>query len=213
MEENLNQETLADGVDVASADGGGSDSEVVALKDIMSKELGKNFATDEEALKAVKDTFNYVGKVGKYSPYIEKLEAQKGGEANVTKLMEQLTNPQPEVKPEGNPQFVSKQQYETDTFFAKHSELEPHRELLEALSTKHGKTLGETSELPAFKSVFEKVQAHDAGEKSKSVLHTNPRIGQVTNKLSEAKDAAVAGNYAKANSSAVGAVLDAFEGR
>lgn len=212
MDEINNQETLADGVDVASADGGGNDSEVVKLKDLLSEALGRQFPTDEAALKSVKDTQAYVGKVGKVKPLIEQLEAKYGGEAKVLEMLKNMTesNPQETAK-QTDSNFVSKQQYETDNYFSQHPELQPYREMLEALGAKNGKTMAEAAELPAFKGVFEKAKNYDDQQKSKSVLHTNPRIGQVTDKLSKAREAIKGGDYDTAKANAVGAVLDAMQ--
>lgn len=214
MTEANTQETLVDGVDVTPADGERTDSKAtISIKDVLSKELGKTFTSDESALKAVKDTFGYVGKVGKVQPILQKLQAKFGGEANVLTLMENLADKGlPESKPEvkDDSKFVSREQYELDTFFAKNSKLEPHRELIDALRIKTGKPLSEVIELPAFKSVFDKASAYDETEKSRSVLHSNPRLGQATDKISKAREHVTSGNIAAARQSAVEAVIDAY---
>lgn len=209
-------DTLADEVDVASTDGQETDS-TVGVKDALSKALGKDFKDDATALKAVKDTFNYVGKAGKFLPYIEQLQEKYGGEKNVIELMEELTKTDaPEAKEVSQPKvdeskFVSREQYEADTFFSKRPELEPHRELLDALRSKTGKSLSEAAELPSFKNVFEKVKAYEETQNSKSVLHTNPRLGQAVDKVSKSRTALSEGRVAEATETAVDAVLDAFE--
>lgn len=216
MEPINNQETLPSGSDVRPVGGGGSDKgEGVELKDFLSKELGKEFPTDEAALKAVKDTFSYVGKVGKVRPLLEKLEAKYGGESKVLELLTQMeqNNPQEPAKVDDS-KFVPREQYEKDTFFSKHPELsEDHRTLLEAVAVQSGKPLAEAMELPAFKNVVGNARAFESTERSKSVLHTNPRLAQATDKMTEAKTASQAGNHQAAAKSAVGAVLDAFESK
>ena len=214
MDKEINTpEFLADEVELTSADGKGNDSKVVSIKDLLSEELGRDFPDDATALKAVKDTFSYVGKAGKYKAYndvIEKLQTKYGDTEKVKQIMENLIDG--EVKPQvDSKDYISRDQYETDTFFAKNSNLESHRELIEALRVKTGKSLNEVVELPSFKSVYEKARAYDESEKSKSVLTTNPRLGQVTDKMTQARESASKGDYKGASASALSAVLDAYE--
>lgn len=207
-EEIITPETLPDELELGSPDGTGADSEVVSIKDILAEELGKEFPSDESALKAVKDTFSYVGKVGKYRPHIEKLESKYGGEKETIKFMEEIIN--------GNEQktddkFISREQYDTDTFFAKNSKLEPHRKVIEALKTSTGKPLQEVVELPELKGLVDKALAYDEFEESKSVLKSNPRLGQASDKISQAREAASSGDMSSARKSAVAAVMEAYE--
>lgn len=208
-EEIITPETLPDELELGSPDGTGADSEVVSIKDILAEELGKEFPSDEAALKAVKDTFSYVGKVGKYRPAIEKLESKYGGEKETIKFMEEIIGGNEQKVDESK--FISREQYNTDTFFAKNSNLEPHRKVIEAVRASTGKSLQEVVELPELKGLVEKASAYDKFEESKSVLKSNPRLGQASDKISQAREAAGSGNMSSARQNAVEAVMEAYE--
>ena len=183
--------------------------DVVSIHGFLSKELGKDFKDDESAIKAVKDTFKYVGKVGKVLPLMEKLQTKFGGE---NQALEQLNKIIMDEQPKDNGNFVSKEDYEKDMFFSKNPEHEENREIINALRLANSdKSLKEIVELPAYKNIFDKASAYNKSEKSKSVLVSNPRLGQASDKISKARESVKAGNYAQAQSSAVSAVLEAFE--
>lgn len=107
--------------------------------------------------------------------------------------------------------FVSKAEFEEATFYAKHPEYESHKEIISALATKNGKTPSEVVEMDTFKTVFNKVKAADEIEASKSVLHSNPRLGQVTDKMTQARDLLKAGHEVDARLAATQAVMEAFQ--
>lgn len=206
MENEINtNDTLPDGQEL-SPSGGEVADEVVSIKDLLSEELGKEFPSDEAALKAVKDTFNYVGKVGKYRPSLDKIESKFGGEKEALKLMEDMLN----MQTNDDSKFISREQYETDTFFAKQPNLEPHRKVIEAVRSSTGKSLSEVIDMPELKGLVEKASAYDKYEESKSVLTSSPRLSQASNKLSQAQEAVKSGNFSAANDSAVAAVMEAF---
>lgn len=219
MPEEINtQETLADGVDVASADGGRNDSdEVASLKDILGETLGRDFKDDETALKAVKDTFNYVGKVGKVLPVFEQLKSKFGSEDAVLKFMEQSQTTQnqqnPAVQTQNDaPELAKKvesleQMLKETQFYAEKPEFKPYKDLIKSLGNDPEKVV----ESEVFKTTYSKVKSHDEAEKTKSVIHSNPRIGQATDKMSKASEAAKTGNFEESKRLAVDAVLDAFE--
>lgn len=221
MAEQINtQETLADGVDVASADGGRNDSkEVTSLKDVLGESLGRTFKDDETALTAVKETFNYVGKVGKVLPVFEQLKSKMGGEEAVIKFMEQSINNQSqnqaEVKVEApKVDTVLAQKVETleqtlkeSLFFAEQPEYKPYKDLIKSFGNDPEKVI----QSEVFKTTYAKLKTVDDAEKTKSVIHSNSRIGQATDKMSQAAEAAKAGNMAEAGRIAVDAVLEAYE--
>ena len=73
-----------------------------------------------------------------------------------------------------------------------------------------GKPIRQVVELPAVKTLVEKARSFDEAERSRSVLHSNPKLGQVRDKLTESREALEKGDVNTAKSGAVGAVLDAF---
>jgi len=218
-DEIITPEPLSDDADVTPSDGGGADKEsqdVVSVKDVLSEALGKNFADDETALKAVKDTFAYVGKAGKVLPQFEKLKSKLGGEEQAIKFMEDIINKEEREAPKApeidTSKFVPRDEFDRETFFSKNPDYEPHRELISDLKKAHpDKSLADIVGLDSFKTVYDKAKSYDEHEQSKSVLKSNPRLGQVTDKMTKAREASQQGNQAYAEDTAVDAVLDAYE--
>lgn len=227
-EEITTPEARPQAVDVTAGEGDGTGSEVANLKDVLGEVLGKEFKSDEDAVAYVKSNESFTGKWKNYKNLIEPLEQRLGSQSAVNKLLSdlQMTQEQPKPqeqapptpaptaqpeapKPDGD--FVSKAQYETDKFFNEHPDYVPHRDLITSLSKAEKKTLSETVELPAFKNIFEKARKGDEFEKSRSVLHTNPRLGASADKISKAREAVKSGDDQQARSLAVDAVLDISE--
>lgn len=213
MTESITDDTLIEGDDVTPSDGKQTD-EAVSIKDVLAEELGKDFKDDASALKAVKDTFSYVGKAGKFKPVFEKLEAKFGSEKGaldaLNQFMEQDNKPKDEPKIDTN-QFVPREEFDRETFFSKNPEYAAHQALISDLKKATGKSFGEIVQSDTFKSIYDKAKAHDEYEQSKSVLQSNPRLGQVKDKISEAREASKRGDDNTARKSAVEAVIDAYE--
>jgi hypothetical protein len=157
-----------------------SGANVANLYEVLNAQLGTNYASDDDALKGMKETRSYVGKLGKYRPLIEQLESTKG-EQEALHFMENIINEQPaEVTPEpkvDTEQFVPRSQYEKDTFFSGKSYTAEQFQILEALkATNPDKSWGEVAELPAFKSVIEA----QAGEGTSAGLGSSQRINAGT---------------------------------
>lgn len=190
-----------------------------SISEILGEALGKKFGSDDAALKSVKDTFSFVGKAGSYQKSMQTLTSRLGlDEQGVLQKLESLSmdNEQATQATQATDSTSEIQQLkatvEEMTFFAERPELKDHKDLLREIRGTSGKSYAEVVEMPAFKSMLEKARTAEEMERQQSVLKTNPRLGQVRDKLSEAKQAAEAGNDALARKSAVGAVLDAFEG-
>jgi len=203
-EVNTSDKPLAGEQDVDSSDGKGADSEAVSVKDVLNKYLGKDFKDDETALKAVKDTFSHVGKVGKYQPLISELEDKFGGEEGALKAIESVQDPEKSG-------LVTKEKFDTELFYRDKPEYQPYRKVIDSMAKSEGNTPGEVVETEEFKSIFEKVKAHDKAEESKSVLMSNPKIGLATDKISDAKKDLSEGKKESAEKKAVNAVINAFE--
>lgn len=221
MPDTNNQPALPDGGNVAPAGGGGTvpDATPKEVKDVLSQALNKPFPTNEAAIAAVKDTFSAVGWAGKYKPFITALQQQHGGEEGAVRFMEQLVrggapaNPAPAPLQGADPsKFVSKEQYDADTFFAGHPELANYRGVIENVRTATGKSLAEVIKLPEVETLMTKAKGFDEAEKTKSVLHTSPRIGQITDKVTQSREALKQGDRNAAVAAAIGAVKDAYEG-
>lgn len=149
--EDITKETLSDETETSSdgIEAVGSDN-IPTIKDILNKELKKDFKSDEAALKSVKDTFSYIGK--------KKEDIEK------------------EVEPSNNEDYVSKSDFEEALFFSKHPEYESYKTIIGALKVSTNKSFNEVLEDDNFKAIYDKAIAHDNTEKSKSVLQTNSRL-------------------------------------
>lgn len=236
MEEVITQEPLADGSQLNPADGGGADQTgSISLED-LSKVLGKEYKDPETALKSVKDTFNYVGDVGKVKNLINDAKAKLGtDEAGVltalNKLMEeQITTTTPEVKVDAPTQpstegFITREQYQEDIFFSKNDSLNEVRDVLTPLKNADPATKAmswnDFIASDTAKKVVDTFTGYQEVQSKKSVLESNPRLGTATDRLTEARtlleEAQQATNVTQAinmhnaaKDSAVAGVLEAY---
>ena len=147
----------------------------------INEHLGKTYKDKESALKSLKDTFSFVGK---------KIEqaAPVASESNndVAKQLKEM---------------------KTDLFYSKNPDYEPYRGVI----SKMGENPADVVQTPEFKDVFVKAAGYDKIQKSKTVLESNPRIGMVRNKQTEAIDAVSKRDYNKANRLATESVIEALE--
>lgn len=214
--------------------GGDPNDAPKALKDVLGETLKRTFSSDEEALNAVKETQDFVGKSGQYNDHMKTLKEHfNTDEAGVLKIMTTITpndggqtdppadnqptaEPKPaDSKPDGkggkkDDGFISKDQYESDQFYAKNGQYEPYKATIEALRATSGQTHQQVVESNDFKPMFEAAEAQNKTTKQKSILDGNSRVGGVKDKMGEAKKAAQEGNHAKAADKAVEGVIDAF---
>lgn len=190
MDETINTEFLPDVAELSTAGEGvsGENASDLSLSELNSV-LGKQFPSKDAALKAVKDTFGYVGKVGQ----LEKQVSELRGKLETTKA----------------PEFEAKlseleRTVKVDKFYSQHPEYKDYDKLISSM----GSDPAQVVESEVFKSAFQKLQAADAIEKSRSVLHSNPRLGQVSDKIQQAQNSLSEGNRSEAAKLAVEAVVD-----
>lgn len=154
-DEYTTDETLPESVDYA-ADGGSADSNqsqdvnTLSLEEIQQT-LGKQFPDKATALKAIKDTFSWVGK--------------KQQAAKVQTSQVDTSN------------FVDKSEVQAlrDELWVKdHADLKDHFALIKAFAKESGKTYDEALEAPELKGLVEAKKAQ--AEVSKSVIHSNARV-------------------------------------
>lgn len=172
---------LAGGAADPKGTGPSVDAGTISLSEISAL-LGKQYKDKEGALKSIKDTFSYVGK---------KIEAaMPQAPATDPSVAAQLKKMSDELFYSKNPQYDTPE----------------YREVI----SKIGENPAEVVGTPTFKTIFEKTSGYDKIQKTKTVLESNPRIGQVRNKMTEAKEAAQKRDYANANTNAVAAVIEAY---
>lgn len=164
----------------------------VSLRDLLKNVLGKDFPSDEAAVKSLKDTYSYVGKAGQVQKELD--------------LMKQQTNGIDTSK------FISREQYEQDMWYSKHPEYADNKEVISALAqTKGTNNLDEVVKDSAFSSLFEKAKKTDELERAKSVLVSNPRISGIRDNMTAAREAAKTGDSMSAESLAAKAVIEAYD--
>jgi len=129
----------------------------------------------------------------------------------IDQLKKQLEKPEaPKTEPEGV-DLSSKienleKQLNDSNFYAENPEYKAYQ----ALIGKLGDSPSEVIKSEEFKTVYDSASAYDKLQSSKSVLESNSRLGQVTDKMSKAREELKAGNDAVAGDEATKAVLDAF---
>jgi len=175
--ENITEGGLSDGSQLNPADptstvgnGTGNDTasaqqvEALSLAEI-NKQLGKNFPTKESALKALSDTFSYVGK--KKEDIEKEVRSSVQADDRISKLAQELEIERKERFFDRNPQYADP----------------AVRRLIESLGNPSDVVNRED-----FKAIFEKVSGYDKSVKLKTVLESNPRMTSSRDNLSKASD-------------------------
>lgn len=224
MPENSTSDALPGGANVSPSDGNNEAVTEIgsgSVAAVLSATLGKVFPTDDAAIKAVKDTFSFVNEAAETKKTVQSLKQQFGvDDAGLKKLMENLastTTHQPSATSNSSSSELASKvssleaKLDESTFYSDNPDLKPYAGLLGELRQTTGKSLSEVAKSDAVKGVIDKAKAHDESEKSRSILQSNPRLGQVQNKLTEARDAVKSGNYSAASAGAISAVIDSMK--
>lgn len=195
MSDDINPQSQA-GVEqngAAIPDGGGSASEVANLKDVLSPVFGTTFKSDEDALKSVEHAKNMAGKVGQLEKELAALRQPSQPQSQV--IESKLAELENLVK--------------VNQFYQAHPEYADSR--IQTLISSMGADPAKVVESDAFKIAYGAIKTSDEVEKSKSILQTNPRLGVVKDKMSEAREAVTKGNFSTAGESATKAVIEAYD--
>jgi hypothetical protein len=166
----------------------GAAPEALSLEEI-SAHLGKQFPSKEAALKAMKDTFKFA--VTKEETIKAKVLSELSSKVQTDELAKEVS----ELK--------------KNAFYDKKPEYAEYRGIIDKL----GSNPAEIVESPEFKAIFEKAQEGVKAQKSRTVLDSNPRLGQAIDNMSEAREALKAGDTGKAANLAVESVLSAYNVR
>lgn len=132
----------------------------------LNQHLGKNFPTKETALKALSDTFSYVGK--KKEDIEREVRAGLATETQTNELAAEISKMRTDMFYKDNPQFA-----EANV-----------RKFIEST----GKSPTEVVNTPEFKAIFEKVAGYDESQKLRTVLETNPRLTSSRDALTKARE-------------------------
>lgn len=162
MTEDLSPETLAEDAQLTSADGGGTvESPALTLAE-LNKFLGADFKDTNTALKALKDTKDFVGKrkediAAEVKASLPQNDSNVATKSDVQALQEQLFYSQ-------NPQYKG----------------------YESMIKKLGSNPADVVDSEEFKNVFEKVKVADEIAQTKSVVSSNSRLSQAKGVVEEA---------------------------
>lgn len=128
--------------------------------------LGKDFKSKDAALKAVKDTFSYVGK--KKEDIEKEVLAKVTNTAATDTLAKELEEMRRERFYDKNPQYADP----------------AVRKFIEST----GKNPVDVVNMPEFKEIFTKVSGYDESQKLKTVLESNPRLASTKDAFSKARE-------------------------
>ena len=167
--------------------------EADVLKQINEGIGGGTYKDLSAAIEGFKEARSAIGRYGAEAGAAKK-EAQE--------LAEKIADPN---------SFVSKEQYEKDMFLTKNPEYEPYKDIISSRAKELDVPMHEVIEKDEpLKNTLEKLRKHDDTEEAKSVLMTNPRLGQATDKMKVAAEALKEGDHVSASQNAVAAVMDAY---
>lgn len=215
-EENINHESLAQ---ADGSDAGAGSGSVESVAQILGEALGKQFPDDATALKAVKDTFSFVGEAGKYKKAAEAAAQVAGVDVksfieNPMSIFEpetQVPAPAQESTPVDLSKYVDIDTYNRDMFYKDNPELKPLQKTIDSYVKANGVSHADAVSSDDLKPVLEKVKGYDEIQSSKSVVESNPRLGEVTSKLDEAAALQAEGKDGAARTKAVDAVISTLE--
>ena len=170
MEENIIPGALVDDAQLTSAAAEGTVEKVItdnvdtlSLSE-LNQFLGKDFKTKDSALKAVKDTFSYVGK--KKEDIEREVLAKVSNDTKTDSLSKEL------------------EQMRIERFFDKNPDLAP----FQAAYEKVGGSPSEFFNSEVFKPIFEAAKGYNESQKLKTVLESNPRLASTRDAFSKAKE-------------------------
>ena len=158
--------------------------ESLTLDEIQAA-LGKKFESKDKALKAIRDTFSYVGK----------------------KQDDATTAAERKLAESGN--YVLRSEIETEFFYRDNKEASAHRTLVDAVAKANGISARDAAQLPDVKKVIEAATAYEAQEAAKTVMQSSSRLGASRDRLNEARTLIAQGRKEEGTAAAVAA---AYEG-
>lgn len=209
---------LPDASQLNAADSTGADTDAISLAE-LNNILGKNYSDRETALKAVKETYTFIGKRDEHAKVVKEAVTKTGKSEEevlqaITKFMSEPT-PGTNTAPVSSPdQFITRDQYLEDMFFSKNPDLAMVKDVIKPLkNSDEFKSMSWDDYVKSDKiaSIVDTFKVANEVKSAKSVVESNPRIGSATSKLQTAKQAYETGNLSEAKDNAVSAVMEAFK--
>lgn len=140
----------------------------------------KNFPDKETALKAIKDNFSFVG---------------KKKEDVATDLV-------------NKGEYISKKELDTEFLYRENKLASDNRTIIDSFAKANNLTAREALERPEIKSILDKVKNYDASQSIKSVIETNPKLGQLKDSSTEVKNLVLGGNKEEAGLKAAKTLIE-----
>lgn len=197
--------------------------ESAPLHEVLNEALGTSYKSPEDAVTGLKETRNYVGRAGKYAKAVDAVVKAKGvSEDDAVKyIMETVTTPTPvaplveapkvETPVVKSEEFVSKAEFAKAMFYKDNPDLVPFSTVLDSMASTQGKSHVEVAKDETFTSLVNAKKAQDESDKSKSVLTSSPKLGQVADKMTQAQEAAKNGKHLQGAKLVTEAVMEAFD--
>lgn len=215
------QETVPEVPLESTTEGKGDDTSQIKLEQ-LNELLGRDYKDVDTALKAVKETYSFVGKRDELRQGLEEVMKATGAEesAILENLQSLMSNQEPTqekvVKQEFNPDDIKAElnaRYEEDRFFDKNPEFDAIKDYVKPLKQQDSfkeMSWSEFAETDQAKKLVETFSGYEKANSKKSVVESNPKLGAISDKMSKAKEALANDDMNTAKSTAVGAVIDSF---
>lgn len=168
METTPSSEPLVDGAHVTPANGGETASKPAVTLEDLNKQLGSDFKDVPTALKALKDTKDFVGK--------RKDDIAAELQRGLTQSQSQDNGLKSDV-----------QALKDELFLSQNPQYKDYVPLLKKIS---GDSLAEAVNSTEFKAIYERAKMADDVTKSKSVVSSNARLSQSKTVTDEAVNVA-----------------------
>ncbi len=216
--DNNQSATLPDAPQLSAAVGGDNVSEeTVSLHDLVNKELGTSYADDDAALQGLKQTKDYVGRVGQVMPFFDKAKEKGIATSKLFEAMDNIVNGTPQGSPvsENTDKFATKDQIlslQRDIFYKDNPQLSGYRQAIDEFSTATGKSPAEVVAMDSFKALIGNATGFDEVQKAKTVLNSNPRLGVAQDSMTKAAEAMKTGDQSSAIANAMDGVMEATYG-
>ena len=223
MSEEVNPHEAVPDVPLESTpEGDGDDGASIPL-DKLNELLGRDYKDVDTALESVKETYSFVGKRDELRQNLENVIKATGADEQtvLTKLQSLMSNPEPEQKPEPasfDPDAIKAEltaRYEEDRFFDKNPNLESIKDYVKPLKNSNSEfqamAWDDFAKTEAVSKLVETFSGYEEANSKKSVVESNPKLGAISDKFSQASQALESGNVQAAKATAVSAVIDSME--
>lgn len=205
--------TITDTAHVDAAGGKENVSaETVNLFELVNKELGTTYKDDAAALAGLKQTKDYVGRVGQVMPFFDKAKELGIPTSKLFEAMDNtINNPQGTQPTADTSKFVTREEMDRELFYKDNPQYVPFKPMIDAMATSQKVEASAVVGQDAFKTIFDKAKGFDEVQRSKSVLQTNSRLGVASDSMTKASEAMKNGNQPAAVQNAMDAVLETMK--